>query len=41
VDRDNLASKSRNTPFHGMEFSAQVVATYFHGRKVFSNGSVA
>ncbi len=40
VDRDNLASKSRNTPFHGMEFSAQVVATYFHGRKVFSNGSV-
>ncbi len=41
VDRDNLASKSRNTPFHGMEFSAQVVATIFHGRKVFSNGSVA
>jgi dihydroorotase len=41
VDRDNLASKSRNTPFHGMEFSAQVVATYFHGRKVFSNGSMA
>ena len=41
VDRDNLASKSRNTPFHGMEFSTQVVATYFHGRKVFSNGSVA
>jgi len=40
VDRDNLASKSRNTPFHGMEFSAQVVATYFHGRKVFSTGSV-
>ena len=40
VDRDNLASKSRNTPFHGMEFSAQVVATYFHGRKVFSNGSM-
>lgn len=41
VDRDNLTSKSRNTPFHGMEFSAQIVATYFHGRKVFSNGSVA
>jgi dihydroorotase len=41
VDRDNLASKSRNTPFHGMEFSAQVVATFFHGRKVFSTGSVA
>jgi dihydroorotase len=41
VDRDNLASKSRNTPFHGMEFSAQVVATYFHGRKVFGIGSMA
>lgn len=41
VDRDNLASKSRNTPFHGMEFSAQVVATYFHGREVFSHGSLA
>jgi dihydroorotase len=41
VDRDNLASKSRNTPFHGMEFSAQVVATFFHGRKVFSHGTLA
>lgn len=35
VDRDNLASKSRNTPFHGMEFNAQVVATIFHGRFVY------
>jgi dihydroorotase len=35
VDRDSLASKSRNTPFHGMEFTAQVVATLFHGRFVF------
>jgi dihydroorotase len=35
VDRDSLASKSRNTPFHGMEFSTQVVATIFHGRIVF------
>ena len=35
VDRDSLASKSRNTPFHGMEFTAQVVATLFHGRIVY------
>ncbi len=37
VDRDQLLSKSRNTPFHGMEFSAAVVATFFHGRLVYSD----
>ena len=37
VDRDQLLSKSRNTPFHGMEFSAAVVATVFHGRLVYSD----
>lgn len=31
VDRDLVASKSRNTPFHAMEFSAAVVATFFNG----------
>lgn len=35
VDRDNLKSKSRNTPFHGMEFTSQVIATIFHGRLVY------
>jgi dihydroorotase len=35
VDRDSLASQSRNTPFHGMEFTAQVAATLFHGRFVY------
>lgn len=35
VDRDQLLSKSRNTPFHGMEFSASVAATFFHGRLVY------
>ena len=39
VDRDSLASKSRNTPFHGMEFTAQVVATLFHGHIVFGKDS--
>mgnify|MGYP003336007675 CR=1 FL=1 len=33
VDRDLVASKSKNTPFHGMEFKGQVVATYFDGRE--------
>ncbi len=32
VDRAKLASKSKNTPFHGMEFNATVVATIFNGR---------
>lgn len=41
VDRDQLLSKSRNTPFHGMEFDAQVIATFFHGRPVFENGRTA
>jgi dihydroorotase len=38
VDRDQLQSKSRNTPFHGMEFSARVIATFFHGELVYSEG---
>jgi dihydroorotase len=33
VDRDLVASKSKNTPFHGMEFAGRVVATYFEGRE--------
>ncbi len=32
VDRDLVASKSKNTPFHGMEFNGSVVATFFNGR---------
>jgi dihydroorotase len=32
VDRAQLASKSKNTPFHGMEFEGTVVATIFNGR---------
>ena len=37
VDRDLVASKSKNTPFHGMEFSGSVKATIFNGRLVWSN----
>jgi dihydroorotase len=32
VDRDLVFSKARNTPFHGMEFSGSVTATFFNGR---------
>ena len=32
VDRDLVLSKSKNTPFHGMEFSGSVVATFFNGK---------
>ena len=32
VDRDRLASRSRNTPFHGMEIPGVVQATFFRGR---------
>ena len=37
VDRDLVASKSKNTPFHGMEFSGSVQATIFNGRLVWSS----
>ena len=33
VDRDLVASKSKNTPFHGMEFGGSVIATFFEGRE--------
>jgi dihydroorotase len=35
VDRDLVASRSRNTPFHGMELPGQVTATIFGGSIVF------
>lgn len=31
VDRDLVASRSKNTPYHGMEFPGSVVATFFRG----------
>jgi dihydroorotase len=38
VDRDLLASRSRNTPFHGMELPGRVRATIFNGRISFQEG---
>jgi dihydroorotase len=31
VNREELASKSKNTPFHGMNLKGTVVATIFNG----------
>jgi len=31
VDRDLVASRSRNTPYHGMELPASVIATFYKG----------
>ena len=39
VDRDLLASRSRNTPFHGMELPGQVQATFFNGTLTFMAGA--
>ncbi len=38
VDRDLVASRSRNTPFHGMELPGRILATIFAGRVVFEGG---
>lgn len=35
VDKDLVASRSRNTPFHGMELPGRIVATIFNGKVVF------
>ena len=32
VDRDRVASRSRNTPFHGMDLLGVVTATFFNGQ---------
>ena len=39
VDRDRLASRSRNTPFHGMEIPGVVQATFFNGRLTHKAGA--
>ena len=38
VDRDLVASRSRNTPFHGMELPGQIIATVFNGEVVYEGG---
>ena len=40
VDRDLVASRSRNTPFHGMELSGVVQATFFRGIQTYLAGQL-
>jgi len=39
VDRDLVSSRSRNTPFHGMELPGVVMATFFKGNLSYKAGS--
>ena len=41
VDRDRVASRSRNTPFHGMELQGVVTATFFRGTPTYLNGKLS
>jgi dihydroorotase len=40
VDRNRLASKSKNTPFKGMKLPAQVVHTFLNGKHVLKDGVI-
>ncbi|QLL25029.1 dihydroorotase [Actinobacteria bacterium IMCC26103] len=41
VDRDLVASRSRNTPFHGMELQGVVSATIYRGHPTLLNGKLS
>ncbi len=40
VDRDLVASKSRNTPFHGFELPGVVTHTFYNGLLTYSDGKI-
>lgn len=40
VDRDLMASRSRNTPFHGLELPGIVEATFYRGHPTLLNGEL-
>jgi dihydroorotase len=40
VDRNRLASKSKNTPFEGMQLPAQVLHTFLNGKQVLKDGAI-
>ena len=40
VDRDLVASRSRNTPFHGMELTGVIQATFFRGLPTLLDGKL-
>jgi dihydroorotase len=40
VDRNRLASKSKNTPFEGIKLPSQVLHTFLNGKQVLNNGEI-
>ena len=40
VDRDLVASRSRNTPFHGMELTGVIHGTFFRGFPTYLSGKL-
>jgi dihydroorotase len=40
VDRDLVASRSRNTPFHGMDLQGVITATFYRGAPTYLNGKL-
>jgi len=40
VDRNRLASKSKNTPFEGLKLPAQVLHTFLNGKHVLNGGAL-
>ena len=40
VDRNKLASKSKNTPFEGMKLPVQVLHTFLNGKQVLASGEI-
>ncbi len=40
VDRDLVASRSRNTPFHGMDLQGVIAATFYRGQPTYLNGKL-
>ena len=41
VDRDRVASRSRNTPFHGMDLQGVITATFYRGQPTYLDGKLS
>ena len=41
IDRDLVASRSRNTPFHGMELQGVITGTFYRGHATYLNGELS
>jgi dihydroorotase len=40
IDRDLVASRSRNTPFHGMELQGTILGTFYQGHPTYLNSKL-